>query len=69
MRSRFVVLAQVPSRNASQVLFTEDDHVVKAFPPDGTDDALDIRFCHGERGAMSACLIPRALTRRVKSRP
>ncbi len=44
MRARSVVVANVAAQNSSQMDLVEDHGVVKAFPPDGTDDAFDIRI-------------------------
>ena len=44
MRSRSVVVAQVRSQNASQVLLVQDDRVVEALSPDRADDSLHIRI-------------------------
>ncbi len=47
MRSGSVVVVQVASQDPSQVIPVEDDHVVKALPPDGADDPLDVRILPG----------------------
>jgi len=44
MRARSVVVAEVAAQNSPQMAFVENDHMVEAFAPDGTDDAFDIRI-------------------------
>ena len=49
--ARLLVIFQVPAQNPSQVLFSQDDHVVQAFPPDGADQSLGKRgFATGSVG-------------------
>ena len=69
MRTRNVVVMEVIAQNPSHVPFAEDDYVVEAFTPNRSMTRSTYGFCHGERGAMRTGLIPRALTRRVKSWP
>ncbi len=42
VRARSVVVAEVAAQDSSQMVLVEDHHMVKALPPDGTDDAFDI---------------------------
>ena len=47
VRARPVVVREVASQGAAQVLFAEDDDVIQALAPDGADEALREGFCHG----------------------
>ena len=40
--TRLAVITDIFTKDAPQVTFAEDDHVIKAFAPDRTDDPLDI---------------------------
>jgi hypothetical protein len=44
VRPGSVVVADIASEDPSQMVLVEDHHVVQAFPPDGTNDAFDIRI-------------------------
>ncbi len=47
MRSRLVIVGSVGFQLLPQMPFTEDDDVVKAFTPNGTDNSLDVRRLPG----------------------
>ena len=47
MRSRLVIVGGVGFQLPPQMPFTEDDDVVKAFTPNGTDNSLDVRRLPG----------------------
>ena len=49
VRPGSVVVAEIASEGSSQMTFVENNHMVEAFTPDGTDDALDIRIGLGRR--------------------
>src|SRR5262245_20920433 len=40
MRARCIVVGEVPSQQASEMPFAEDDDVIEAFPSNRADDAL-----------------------------
>jgi hypothetical protein len=42
MGSRPVVVGEVLLQHPSQMLLTEHDHMIEAFPPDRTDHPLDV---------------------------
>ena len=69
VRARSVVVAEIAPENSTQVVLVEDYHVVKAFTPNGSDDAFDIRILPWGAWCNENLLIPRALTRRMKSWP
>ena len=43
MRSRLVVVRQVPGQDARQSGFIHDDHMIETLAPDGADDPLRVR--------------------------
>ncbi len=42
MRARVVIVANVFCKDSPQMPFAEDDHVVKAFSPDGANDSFHV---------------------------
>src|SRR5215472_11184767 len=40
MSARLLIVFKVAAQNPSQVLFSQHDHVVQAFPPNGADQSL-----------------------------
>jgi hypothetical protein len=51
MRSVFVLVANVGTKNSTQVGVTEDDNVIGAFPADRANQLSAGPFCQGNRGA------------------
>jgi len=64
-----VIVVDVLAQDAPQMLLSEDNDVVQAFPAKGPDHALAVGICHGDRGAVRTCSIPIARTRRTKAAP
>ena len=68
MRSRLVVVRQVPTQDANQSGFIHDDHVIEALASDGADEPLRIRVL--PRGTRRRCGVPRcpchSLSRRAR---
>jgi len=69
MGPRPMVVASIRGQSPPQVTFVEDDDVVEALALDRADDTLDVRFCQGERGAVTTSVMPIASTRQRKSEP
>src|ERR1035438_7955028 len=42
MRADFEVILEIGFENLPQLPFIENDHAIQAFPPDGSDEALDV---------------------------
>jgi hypothetical protein len=58
---RVHVVRDVVDEDASEPGGPEYDHVIQALPSDRADEALDVAFCHGERGAVTTsriCIAP-----------
>ena len=47
MAARLIVVTDIFAKDPSQVTFAEDDHVVKAFPPDGADNPFSVGVLPG----------------------
>jgi hypothetical protein len=51
-----MMILKIARQDAAQVAFVEDDDVVQTFAADRADEALDIGFCQGDRGAVTTFL-------------
>ena len=64
-----VVIRSVFLQDAPKMGLAPHDHVVKTLTSDRADCALDISFCHGDRGAIGRSRMPIDRTRRVNTSP
>jgi hypothetical protein len=61
MRAGGVVVRQVTTPQASEVVFVDHNDVIETFPSNRADDALGEGILPGARGAIRISLIPRPL--------
>ena len=61
--ARAVVVREVRGQDSAQVPFSEDDDMIKTLVPNGADEPLRERICHGDWGAVSTSLMPKPFTR------
>ena len=52
LRTGAHVVRDVAREHPAQACFVHHDHVIEALVTDGADDALNVAFCQGERGAV-----------------
>jgi hypothetical protein len=69
VRPTSVVVREIVLEQTVQVSPVEHDHVVQAFSADTTNQAFDVRYCQGERGAIRISSRPKASARRWNWRP
>lgn len=63
MRTRFVIVLEVGSQDATKMALVEHDHMIETVSPYRADYPFGERFCQGERGAIRTSAIPMLSTR------
>jgi hypothetical protein len=58
-----MIIDEITVESPLEMALVEDNDVIQALSTNATNDALDIGFCQGLRGAMGRSFIPRLRTR------